>query len=119
MCGPPAAVSDERSTTMTNEQTNALVLKDAAGSYFLVPQAVLEQGRVPAEHTAELEQLIAAGGPDGDDVQGHRLRYLVLGPLTIAVLEVFPPDLPHDTLVEVPTIGELFQQMIDAGQPIQ
>jgi hypothetical protein len=114
MCGPPAALGDERSTTMTDVQTGTLVLKDATGSYFLVPQAVLEQGRVPAEHTAELEQLIAAGGPDGDDVQGHRLRYVVLGPVTIAVLEAWP-SLPHDTLVEVPTVGELLQQMIDAG----
>jgi hypothetical protein len=59
----------ETSTTTTNGQHVALVLKDGAGNYFLVPKETLEQGRVPAEHTAEVEQLIAAGGPD-EDTQG-------------------------------------------------
>jgi hypothetical protein len=59
--------------TMTNTQSNTLVLKDSAGSYFLLSQETLEQGRVPEEHTAEIERLIAAAqdGADGDDVQGH------------------------------------------------
>ncbi|MGH2587102.1 MAG: hypothetical protein ACRDJE_19490 [Dehalococcoidia bacterium] len=52
---------------MTNEQTGTLVLKDQAGNYFLVPQETLEQGRVPEEHTAEVERVFA----DQGDVQGH------------------------------------------------
>jgi len=53
---------------MTNELVPTLVLKDAAGDYFLVPQEMLERGRVPAEHNAEVEQLLTGAG--GDDVQG-------------------------------------------------
>jgi hypothetical protein len=64
----------ERSTTMTTEQTGMLVLKNAAGDYFLLPQDVLERGRVREERKAELEQAIAAaqGGTDMD-VQGYIL----------------------------------------------
>jgi len=53
---------------MTNEQSGTLVLKDQAGSYFLVSQETLERGRVPEEQVAELEQAIAAaqGGAAGD-----------------------------------------------------
>lgn len=59
---------------MTNPQNTTLVLKDQAGSYFLVSQETLERGRVPEQHTAEVERLIATagqGGVDGDDVHGH------------------------------------------------
>ncbi|MGH2585603.1 MAG: hypothetical protein ACRDJE_11875 [Dehalococcoidia bacterium] len=61
---------------MTSEQTSVLVFKNEAGDYFLVPQATLEQGRVPAERTAELERLSAKGaeGGNGEDVQGFALR---------------------------------------------
>jgi hypothetical protein len=68
--------SAETSTSATDQQTNALVLKDQAGDYFLVPQAVVEQGRVPQERRAELEQIIA----EGQDVQGY------IGPLAIVVV---------------------------------
>jgi hypothetical protein len=44
---------------MTNEQTATIVLKDKTGSYFLVPQATVEQGRVPAERKAEIERMLA------------------------------------------------------------
>lgn len=59
---------------MTNAQTGTLVLQDGAGDYFLVPQETLEQGRVPGEHKAEVERLVAEaaqGGADGEDVQGY------------------------------------------------
>jgi len=84
---------------MTNEQTTTLVLKDATASYFLVPKAVLEQCRVPAEHAAKLEQLIAAGDLNGEDVQG----YFALG----------------DTLVELPTGLQYHQRMIEILERIQ
>ena len=60
---------------MANAQTGMLVFKSGAGDFFLVPQATLEQCRVPAEHTGELEQYMMAataqGGAHGDDVRGH------------------------------------------------
>jgi hypothetical protein len=54
---------------MTTEQSGTLVFKDQAGEYYLVPQVTLEQGRVPEEHKAEVERLIA--GVTDDDVRGH------------------------------------------------
>ena len=69
---------------MTDAHTVTLVFMNAAGDYFLVPQEVLERGRVPAEHKAEVEQAIAATqGGGGDDVQGHWLP-LVYGLAAIA-----------------------------------
>ncbi|MGH2585464.1 MAG: hypothetical protein ACRDJE_11170 [Dehalococcoidia bacterium] len=64
---------------MSDAQTGTLVLKDTAGNYFLVPQETLEQGRVPAEHTAEIEQAIAAaqGGAGGNDVEGYLALFAV------------------------------------------
>jgi hypothetical protein len=63
---------------MTNhDKTPALVVKNGAGDYFVVPQELLERGRVPAEHRAEVERLIAAatqGDIGGYDVQGHGLN---------------------------------------------
>jgi hypothetical protein len=55
---------------MTDEdKTPLLVLKNGAGDYFLVPQEVLERGRVPAEHKADVERLMAEASTD--DVAGH------------------------------------------------
>jgi hypothetical protein len=54
---------------MTNAQTGTLVFKDQAGEYYLVPQETLEQGRVPAEHKAQIEHLIA----EQQDVQGYAM----------------------------------------------
>jgi hypothetical protein len=75
MCWPPAAVGDGRSTTMTDAQIGTLVLKDATGNYFLVAQATVEQGRVPEEHRAEVERLVAEASTsragEGDDTQGY------------------------------------------------
>ncbi|MBI2761504.1 MAG: hypothetical protein HYX51_08775 [Chloroflexi bacterium] len=65
---------------MTNAQTGTLVLKDRAGSYFLVTPETLEQSRVPEERRPELERLIttaAQGG--GDDVQGYVIPAIVVG----------------------------------------
>jgi hypothetical protein len=49
---------------MTDAQTGVLVLQDNAGEYYLLPQATLEQGRVPAEHKAEVERLLAEADAD-------------------------------------------------------
>lgn len=59
---------------MTSTRAGTLVLKDQAGSYFLVSQETLAQGRVPEQQRGELERLTAdtaQGGGAGDDVQGH------------------------------------------------
>jgi hypothetical protein len=53
---------------MTTEQAKVLVLKDSAGSYYLVPEEILERGRVPQEHMAELEQHV-----NDADVSGHSI----------------------------------------------
>jgi len=71
---------------MANAETSTLVLRDQAGEYFLVPQARLEQGRVPAEHTAEIERLIAASGAVGGDVQGYAIPLIV--PVVIIGVEL-------------------------------
>ncbi|MGH2585459.1 MAG: hypothetical protein ACRDJE_11145 [Dehalococcoidia bacterium] len=100
---------------MTNEQTVTVVLKDAAGSYFLVPQAVLEQGRVPAEHVAELEQAIAAGGSDGDDVQGHLLAFFIgvgIGYFGTKAIIEGTRDEPGKT------VGESHAEMLGIGRGI-
>ncbi|MGH2598401.1 MAG: hypothetical protein ACRDJ9_03335, partial [Dehalococcoidia bacterium] len=54
---------------MTNEQGGMLVLRDNAGEYYLLPQEALERSRVPAEHKAEVERLLAEA--QGGDVSGH------------------------------------------------
>ncbi|MGH2584153.1 MAG: hypothetical protein ACRDJE_04505 [Dehalococcoidia bacterium] len=56
---------------MTNAETRTLVFKNEAGDYFLLPQEMLEQGRVPAEQTAEVERFIAEQADE--DVQGQSL----------------------------------------------
>jgi hypothetical protein len=60
---------------MANAQTGTLVLKDAAGNYFLVSPETVEQGRVPEEHRAEVERLVAEArsgqGGEEADTRGH------------------------------------------------
>jgi hypothetical protein len=61
---------------MTSEQTTTtplLVFENEAGDYFVVPQKLLERVRVPAEHKAEVEQLIAAS----DDASGYSVPMAV------------------------------------------
>lgn len=55
---------------MTSERTNVFVFTDEAGEYYLLPQATLEQCRVPAERKAEVERLIAAS----DDTAGYAIQ---------------------------------------------
>jgi hypothetical protein len=65
---------------MTATQDSTLVFKDQAGDYYLVPQGMLEQGRVPAERRAEVERLVAEGNTaEADDTQGHILPILLIG----------------------------------------
>jgi len=66
---------------MINAETSTLVFKDGAGEYYLLPQEALERGRVPEEHKAEVERLLATAtdAKDGADVQGYFWPILLLG----------------------------------------
>jgi hypothetical protein len=56
----------ETSTAATEAQMAALVLKDPAGDYFILPQMLVERGKVAADRRSELERLLAE-----EDVQGY------------------------------------------------
>jgi hypothetical protein len=59
---------------MTQDAATALVLEDEAGNYFILPQEILERGRVPEEHEAEVRRLIADSDVSGyRDLQPHHL----------------------------------------------
>ena len=53
---------------MENERSRAMVLRDAQGSYYVLPLDVVERARVPAERQAELEAAIGSG-----DVSGYAM----------------------------------------------
>jgi hypothetical protein len=72
---------------MTNAEAGVLVLKNQAGEYFLLPWETLEQGRVPAEHRAEVEQVLGEAG----DVSGFQC----VAPIT-----------------EEPLVGEAIEQSV-------
>lgn len=69
---------------METSQKDTLVITDQSGGYFVLAQETLERGRIPAEHAAELEHLIAEAG--GEDVQGHSYRIL-LSPTLVRLLD--------------------------------
>jgi hypothetical protein len=48
----------------SDDKTPVLVFKDEAGDYFLVPQELLERGRVPAERRGDLERLLVEADAD-------------------------------------------------------
>ena len=52
---------------MTSEQTHegTLIIRAGEDEYYAIPQAVMEQGRLPAERTAELDARRAAGEVTG------------------------------------------------------
>jgi hypothetical protein len=58
---------------MTDATARVLVFKDEAGDYFLLPQEVLECGRVPKEHEGELERLVS----QHEDVHGYAAPIIV------------------------------------------
>jgi hypothetical protein len=52
-------------------QTEVLILQDAAGAYYVVPQAALAPWRVPAELQAAVGQALTADAVEGEgDVRG-------------------------------------------------
>lgn len=68
---------------MTGE-TATLVLKDASGTYYLLPQAMIESCRVPAERAAEVDTLLR----DIDDVAGHIAMKCTVTPLPFTNLQL-------------------------------
>lgn len=101
---------------MTSEQTNALIFKDQAGEYYLLPQATLERGRVPAEQKAVLEQAIAAahGGAD-EDTQGFlflTVPAVLVGYYGTKAIIEGSRDEPGKT------VGEYHAQMLGIGEGI-
>lgn len=91
---------------MSTTPKDMLVLKNGAGEYFVLPQELLERGRVPAEHTAEAERVLAAA--EADDVAGHlsinftkiEFRSVFVGTLvggTTAIAAMFP-NLAHNAI---------------------
>jgi len=97
---------------MTNAETHVLIFKDQTGDYYLLPQETLERGRVPADHRAEVERLVAeaedARSMGGDDTHGYLASpgptFYQYHRLMIAKAEqiqqglpfpVIPPDLLH------------------------
>lgn len=83
---------------MTTTRANVLVLKDQGGNYFLMPEELLEQGRVPAEHKAEVEQLV-----NDADVSGHFLMQYVLYRMVRDAVEGVP-------------LGPVIQRFVDQYQ---
>ncbi len=66
----------------TKTATETLVLKDQAGAYYLLARETLEQGRVPAERQAELEERMGADAAGfGIDLTQRSLIIVVCGRL--------------------------------------
>jgi len=55
---------------MDNEHSKAMVLRDAGGTYYLLPLDVIERARVPVERQAELEAAIGGGEVSGYSMVG-------------------------------------------------
>jgi hypothetical protein len=47
---------------MSGESLQVVVFQDAAGDYYVVPQQVWDQARVPRQHREEVERLVGGGG---------------------------------------------------------
>jgi len=64
---------------MTTTQDSMLVFKDRAGDYFAIPRETVERGRIPAEHAAEIERVLAGATADApDDAEGYFWPIFVL-----------------------------------------
>src|SRR5436190_22699347 len=68
---------------MTNEHSQAMVLRDADGNYYVLPIEVMERARVPKERVAEVEAAIgevtaySMGGAVGGGIMELDGSYLV------------------------------------------
>jgi hypothetical protein len=67
-----------------------VVLRDAKGEYYVLPRANVERARVPKEHRAELEKMMAAarGGRRGEELSKEQLDAVVGGVASAGTLTV-------------------------------
>jgi hypothetical protein len=93
---------------MTTEVHNVIVFTDQAGEYFLLPQELLEQGRVPAEHRVEVKRLVSE--TEGDDVAGHMVG--TVGVLTMPTVVAGLRQLAEDSKL----LDWLGQQVYSGGK---
>lgn len=54
---------------MTTTQKDALILKNQAGDYFVLPLELIERGRIAADHRSEIDHLFATS--QAHDTAGH------------------------------------------------
>ena len=92
---------------MGTEHSKAMVLRDAQGNYYVLPLAVVERARVPAERQAELEAAIGGGEVSG---------YSMVGALGGSIMEVDGSYLVDEEteawpVVETPRGGGLVSAM--------
>ena len=64
---------------MTTTAMPTLIFKNQAGEYFVLPEHILEQGRVSTEQALEAERLLAEQG----DMQGYAAKRTPLGPFIL------------------------------------
>ncbi len=57
---------------MSSEQAEMLIFADGKGDYYRIPRSVLEQGRVPDDQKAQLEQAL-----NQDDTSGFAVDYFL------------------------------------------
>jgi hypothetical protein len=96
--------------------TGMLAVKDQAGNYYLVPQATLEQCRVPAEHAADVAQLMADAAQGGADVQGFLV--LINGRPWSEGLPPSKPPVPYEDPGGGPSIDFLPRGAPSPREPI-
>ena len=68
---------------MPGESIQVVVFQDAAGEYYVVPQQVWAQARVPQQHRAEVERLLASGGA----TSAGKIRDLKVKPTKAAAIK--------------------------------
>jgi hypothetical protein len=73
---------------MSSERDEMLIFADGKGDYYRIPRSVLEQGRVPDNQKAQLEQAL-----DQDDTTGFANDYFlkIQSLSSLKIIGVTPP----------------------------
>jgi hypothetical protein len=82
---------------MVSEQSQAMVLRDSQGNYYVLPLDVVERARVPAERQAELEAAL-----DTSEVSG----YAMVGAVGGGIMNVDGSYLVDEQTDSWPVVGE-------------
>ncbi|MGH2584382.1 MAG: hypothetical protein ACRDJE_05655 [Dehalococcoidia bacterium] len=101
---------------MTTDQIDAVVFKDQAGEYYLLPQALLERSRVSAEAKATIEMQVPplqALRTAGDDVQGH--HPMIIGAAAGIAVTLFGLGIGN-SMNNNDNLGPLLQEFISKYQ---